>query len=347
MPKIHRYPIWTRRKEDIIGGIRCDGGCRNVANGKRGERDENEHLAVIRIGLGKGINEPREMGKPGGGGRLRFPRKRGSRGMCVVGKMNADITELDGSSSRWIMDEKKTGSDGRTSGKMRGGLERTIWVRDWASERSRGPRESAGFKGRRTVGGETYMLPVVPIMHARRRPRPGVGYCPRIDLEWIVREEWERKMEKRDYLKSGPRARRCRVREGAMRDGPRAGRGKRIDVLAGVCIEIEEHMYRAKLAVMGLGGGKRACMRRTSQLQGEDVAVLGRSARGLGGDAGAVVVVADKKHNACAQPLDPCAMVGAGVEPRKGEMGAEQRRWNKVRFAVGAGWRRLKRMGRK
>jgi hypothetical protein len=35
---------------------------------------------------------------------------------------------------------------------------------------------------------------------------------------------------------------------------------------------------------------------------------------------GTAVAVADKKHNAGAQPLDPWAMVGAGVEPRKGGM---------------------------
>jgi hypothetical protein len=38
-------------------------------------------------------------------------------------------------------------------------------------------------------------------------------------------------------------------------------------------------------------------------------------------------VVADKKYDAGAQPLDPRAMVRAGVEPRKGGMGAEQRHW--------------------
>jgi hypothetical protein len=38
------------------------------------------------------------------------------------------------------------------------------------------------------------------------------------------------------------------------------------------------------------------------------------------------VVIADKKHDAGAQPLDPRAMVGAG-EPRKGGMGTEQQHW--------------------
>jgi hypothetical protein len=64
------------------------------------------------------------------------------------------------------MDEKEKGNNGRTSGKMRGGLEHTIWVRDWASERSRGPKGSAGLKGPRRLGDGAHMLPMVPVVQA-------------------------------------------------------------------------------------------------------------------------------------------------------------------------------------
>ncbi|KAJ7346223.1 hypothetical protein DFH08DRAFT_1008242 [Mycena albidolilacea] len=71
----------------------------------------------------------------------------------------------------------------------------------------------------------------------------------------------------------------------------------RIDVLVGACIEIEERMY-------GVSGDETGC----------------------GGSVEVTREVDDEQ-----EPLDPRALVGSEVEPRKGGMGAEQR--NKV--AVG------------